>query len=328
MRPLDPSLLAWSASHHGTISSDAFRAAGYSVEQVKRLVSDHMIERLLDGTYRFTGAPPDEWARCVAACQRPGQLVLAGPTAGRWWGFRRMGSDLTVHVIAPPASHPSVEQWMRAYRTAAIAPVDIIDVGAGLRVTSVPRTVVDLSRFLSVRDLRSVIDQAISEKGTTASEIMRVVEPLLTPRRRWARTVGELVAQRPAGGAPESHWEGVVIRELLQHAVPVEAQYSTELPGFGRVRFDGAVPTVRWAVEIDGHGEHFTSEGAARDAERDAAATADGWLVTRVATPSLMADQATAISRVVAAYRRRAADHLPMRNRVARATHLSSEDLE
>ncbi len=174
MSALNKPILEWTATHHAVATDADLARLGLSRSQRRQLVEDKLMERVLDGAYRFPGLPVDELSRCVAACSRPGGLIVAGPTAGRLWGFRRMPHDGLTHVIAPPASNPSIERWLRPYRTAMIDPLHVVERDDGIRLTSPPRTMVDLSRHLSDTDLRSVIDQ-VESQGMGTSETMRDV---------------------------------------------------------------------------------------------------------------------------------------------------------
>jgi very-short-patch-repair endonuclease len=55
-----------------------------------------------------------------------------------------------------------------------------------------------------------------------------------------------------------------------------------QLPGHGDVRFDLAVPDLRWAIEVDLHPRHRETMGIASDTRRDRAAAAIGWTTSRV----------------------------------------------
>ncbi|MGD9997056.1 MAG: hypothetical protein AB7L17_09475 [Ilumatobacteraceae bacterium] len=115
-------LLALAARRHSVVTDATMRALGLTIEQRKRLVRDGHLQRLLDGSYLIGGADPDELSRCAAVCGRP-NVVVCAPTAGRLWNMRRTPRDGLVWVIAPPASNPTVEPWVRPYRTALIDPV-------------------------------------------------------------------------------------------------------------------------------------------------------------------------------------------------------------
>ncbi len=73
------------------------------------------------------------------------------------------------------------------------------------------------------------------------------------------------------------------VRNLaMQHRIEV---------GPGRaVRFDIALPAVRWALEIDVHPEHRTLEGQASDDRRDRCTRRLGWLTEHVGEAELVRD--------------------------------------
>jgi hypothetical protein len=59
-------------------------------------------------------------------------------------------------------------------------------------------------------------------------------------------------------------------------------QHRIELPGHGNVRFDLAIPELRWAIEVDLHPSHRETLGIASDVRRDRAASAIGWSASRI----------------------------------------------
>ena len=311
MNALNRPVLDWAANHHAVVGATDLTRLGLTRSQRQHLVGDKLLERVLDGAYRFPGLPDDELGRCVAACTRPSGLIVAGPTAGRLWGFRRMPRDGLVHVIAPPASNPSVERWLRPYRTAMIDPLHVVQRADGIRLTSPPRTVVDLSRHLTNIDLRSVIDQVESEGMGTAETMRRVAADLATPGRPWARRVLRALEQRPRYGVPESHWESRVVAALIERGVrDLRPQRWLNVPGWEPIRLDASVDRIRWGVEVDVYPTHFTEEGGSRDRDRDLACDAIGWRVSRVARPALERDFNLAIDRLVKVFERRCSEQL------------------
>ena len=301
-------LLARAARQHSVVTDSTMQALGISVGQRKRLVRDGFLERLLDGSYRCAGTPLDELARCVAACSRPSGLVVAGPTAGRLWGVRRVGNDGFVHVIAPPASNPTVEPWLRPYRTSMLDEHDVVQRDDGIRLTSPPRTAVDLTRHLSAPDLRSVIDQLIHEGRGTEATMRRIADSLATPGRPWARRFLAELDKLPDGAVAESHWESRVIAAVTERGIDLEPQRWLEVPHWGKIRLDGCVASLRWGVEVDVYPDHFTEEGVTHDAGRDVACDAIGWCVSRVTGLALRRDFDHEIDSLERVYRRRLSD--------------------
>ncbi len=229
------------ATQHGVAGVDQLVAAGLSPRQIKRLEADGSLISVLRGAYRTPSVELDELGRCAAVCLARPAVTVAGPTAGRMWEYRRIPRDRRVHVIGPPASQPAIAPWVVTYRTAAIRDDDVITRGDGIRVTTRARTAFDLSRHLTPRDLRSVIEQAMHDGGCTAQDMLDVASEWLSPRRPWASTFVRLVEGRLTGGAAESHPE-VRVGEALERRgrswsrPPVRSRHSALRPGTVRPR--------------------------------------------------------------------------------------------
>jgi very-short-patch-repair endonuclease len=128
-----------------------------------------------------------------------------------------------------------------------------------------------------------VIEQAVHDGNLTDGDMLAVAVDWLSPQRPWARLFLRTLDRRLPGGAAESHPEVRVADALASAGVRgLVRQYSIELPGYGRARFDLAIADLRWAIEIDVHPRHRETSGAASDELRDRAAVAVGWTTTRI----------------------------------------------
>lgn len=283
MAHLTPEAHQHLASHHGIASVEQLIDCGLTFDRIQRIRQDGGLELVLPGAYRTPSAPFDELARAAAVTTAHPELAIAGPTAGRLWGFRRLPPDHRIHVIAPPGSHPTRISWVMPYRTSAIHDRDIVERVDGIRVTSRARTALDLARFVPPLALRSIIEQAMRDGRYSEDDMRAVAVDWLSPRRPWARCFLRQLEWRVGGGAADSHHE-VILGEALEAAGVrgLVRQHEIALPGYGAARFDLAVPGLRWAIEVDVHPSHSESLGVRSDAARDAAATSLGWCVTRV----------------------------------------------
>ena len=271
------------ATQHGVASLDQLMSTGITTSQLKRLRTAGAIERILNTAYRSPSVPFDEMSRCAAVCLAHADTAVAGPTAGRLWGFRRLPADHRIHVLAPPASHPFAPDWVIPYRTAAFHPHDIIERSDGIRVTSRARTAFDLSRWLRPSDLLSVIEQAAHDGNLTDADLHEVAIDWVSPRRPWATVFLRQVGRRLPGGAAESHPEVRVANALANASVfGLVRQFRIDLPDYGAARFDLAVPRLKWAIEVDVHPTHGETEGTRNDQRRDIAARSAGWEVSRI----------------------------------------------
>ena len=233
MSALNREVLAWAAAHHQVLTTPIMRQYGVSDAQRRRLVTEGVLVRLSDGVYQFAGAAVDELGLCVAACAHWRELVVGGPTASRHWGYRRTPLDGLVHTLAPPATTPIRAPWIKVYRTALLDPADIVYREDGIRLTSPPRTAVDMTRWLNDDDLRSLIDHVEYLGLSTAATMRRVAQSLDTPGRPWARRFLAILDDRAAGGPRASTGESVVVHALRERGiVDLTTQHRLDLPGF------------------------------------------------------------------------------------------------
>lgn len=269
---------------HGVASIEQLEQSGLSRGQIEHLELNAAVVNIVRGAYRSPSVPETELTRCAALCLARPHVSIAGPTAGRLHGFRRVSGDRRIHLIAPPGAQPATAtSKVVTYRTAAIHPYDIITRDDGIRVTSPARTALDLTRSLRFGDLVSVIEQAMHESAVSEDD-MRAVAVDWVRRRPWVRRYLDALDCRLAGGAAESHPEVRVGRALLAAGVHgIVRQHRIELPGYGWVRFDLAVPALRWAIEVDMFPTHEELGGAQSDRRRDDAALRAGWTVNRIA---------------------------------------------
>jgi hypothetical protein len=271
------------ARQHGIASVSQLRSSGLSLRAIERLEQVGAIELVLRGAYRTASVELDDLGRCSAVCLARPNTVVAGPTAGRLWNFRRLPRDRRIHVIAPPASNPAIARWVVPYRTAAIHPHDVVERSDGIRVTTQERTAFDLARHLGADSLLSVIEQAMRDGHLDEQAMRAVAVDWISPQRPWAWSYLRQLDRRLSGGAAESHPEVVVATALGAAGVGgLVRQYELRIPGYGPARFDLAIPRLRWAIEIDIFPTHDETIGRARDRRRDAAASGAGWTTHRL----------------------------------------------
>jgi len=276
------------AARHGVATHAQLVGLGLTRHRIIGLQHAGTLIGVLKGVYRIPVVPLDEFARCVAVCGAHPGAVVAGPTAGRLHGLRRMPKDDRVHVIVEPQSQPSIEPWIVPYRTAAIRAEDIIERDDGIRVTSLARTALDMARFLRDVDLLSVIEQASRDGGLDDEQLRSVAVDHISKHRPWLYRYLRQVDRRLDGGPADSHHE-VLLGDALVAAglASLVRQFEVDLPGYGPARFDLAIPRLQWAIEVDVFPTHFETEGRRRDRRRDAAARSIGWDVTRVVEADL-----------------------------------------
>jgi len=271
------------SQQHGAVSARQLLDTGLTTRQLQHLAESGQLVHLVRGAYASPSRTIDELTRCAALCLARRDVVIAGPTAGRLWAFRHVSRDRRVHVIAPPRAQPCRDQRVAVYRSAAIHPEDVVVRPDGIRVTSRPRTALDLSRHVAPHELLSIIEQAMRDGYHSDADMRRTAVDWISPQRPWLIDYLRQLDRRVPGKPAESRPEVDLGQALLEAGVqPLERQFSLDLPGYGPARFDLAVPDINWAIEVDVHPTHEDVSGAGSDRQRDVGAVALGWLVTRV----------------------------------------------
>jgi len=240
----------------------------------------------------------------VAICLSRPHVVIAGSTAGRVHGLRKLGHDRRIHLLAPPGANPAVGRNVRTFRTRAFGNEDFEQRSDGLRITTPEQTSLDLARHLRSDALLSVIEQVMHETGTSDQQLRALALPWL-PRRRWVRKYLDALDRRIIGPAAESNPEVVVGQMLDARSVTgLVRQFAVDLPGYGHARFDLAVPEIRWALEVDVFPSHLETVGAEADRRRDEAARRIDWTVTRISRDDYEHQLVNSVERAASEYRR------------------------
>lgn len=298
MAHFTPASLEFLRCHHGVAASADLQRCGLSAPAIRSLAEAGNLVIAFKGVYRLPAITFDELSKCAAICAAHPEVAIGGPTAGRLWGLRRLPRDRRIHLLAPPASHPTITRWVVPYRTAAFHPEDIVVRPDGIAITSRARTALDLSRYVGSADLLSIIEQVMHDDPVSDAELRAVAVDWMSPQRPWARRFLELIDGRMRGGPAESHGEVVLGEALRAAGLRIERQYRIDLPGYGPARFDLAIPSAMIAVEIDLHPTHAETAGRARDAARDAAAAGLGWVVVRVLAGDMGLDLDATVARL------------------------------
>lgn len=304
MNDLTPAALAAFASRHGAATTSMLRKAGIGKRRLARLVDDQLVIRVSEQVVRLAGTPRTLEQRCVELCLAHPRGFLTGPTGGMLRGLRRLGPASEIHFSTPHGHHVDVVDGVRLRQSTKVFPWHIEQRADGLTVASPARLAFDLSVDLSPIDHASVVEQLVAQHRLTPADLRRIGHELVHPARRGSAQFVAMLERRIGGGAAESHGEVLVGQGLVIRGVPVISQYPIVLPGGGRIRFDLAVPSMKWAVEVDGFDTHFQLAGGTNDRRRDRKSHVAGWQVERV-SPLDLTDVDGVCDELAELYRRR-----------------------
>jgi hypothetical protein len=235
---------------------------------------------VLAQTGSVLGPASMEWAAYLACGPNS---VLSGPSAIRKHGLDvETKAEGTCWVTVPAERHVRLPSSVRTIREAVDAQ-DVIEVD-GMRVTSVPRSIVDTLRVVPDRVGRPILDWALLQSWITLDELdLRVLT--LTGRRGVGRLRRHLVRVRDGARSEAERRLHKIIADIPGWVAGHEVVDRT-----GRLVavLDVAFPDVRLAVEIDGLAFHSRPRRFQADRTRQNALTRLKWRILRYTWDDVM----------------------------------------
>ena len=267
--------------------------------QFSYLVETGILESCHPATYRIAGSTNSWEQQAIAAVLSLPNAVLSKHSAARLWGLTSIPS-VRIHVTSA-GSAPYERIDVDLSRSKQLA--GFTTTHRRIAVTTVPRTIVDLSGCVSYDRLGTVIDQASMLKLAKPAEIQHCLDKMVTVGRSRISWVREQLALRSDVDANlDTFLEKNALEWIRKHgfADPVAQHWvrTCETP----YRLDLAYLDAKIDIEPDGP-HHLLPSIAAYDRIRDADLSTRGWIVIRV--PVGMPEQ-TFIARLENAFRSRA----------------------
>ncbi len=256
------------------------RQLGLERSQLDEAVAVGRLVRLFHGVYAPATIEISPLMRAQALGPITHQRAVVCDRTACWiWGVDCHGH---AELDGTPPIELCVPRWQQASERAGVdgmtrdlLPEDWVEL-AGVRITTPPRTAMDLGCSLWAPRALGAMDALMRAQGFTHDELRT-----LLPRYRRRRGVVQLrglvsMVDPSAESQPESWIRYFIVASDLP--VPT-CQVWTVVEG-RRYRLDLAYPRARIAVEYDGEEFHLrTEEQRARDEERRTALRRAGWIV-------------------------------------------------
>ncbi|HEX6311583.1 MAG TPA: DUF559 domain-containing protein, partial [Acidimicrobiia bacterium] len=252
----------------------------------------------------IVGAVPT-WEQAVLAA-----VLAAGPgavasheTAAALWGLP--GAERSGLEVTTDRPHCARLVGVRSHRTLAFLAVEHSS-RAGIPLTSVARTLVDLSARWSVKQLGRAADHA-QRRGLLRLEQLRICVGGLTPApgRRPGR-IHALLARRLHGYDPgDSDLEVRFARALVAGGLPEPVLQHWVRIGHRRYRIDLAYPDAMVAIEIDGWDTHRSRSAFDADRARANDLVVAGWRVLRFTSSTTDGEAVTVVAEALGALTQR-----------------------
>jgi Transcriptional regulator, AbiEi antitoxin len=269
-------LAALASRQHGVVSIGQLeQQLGFSHQAVQRAVGAGRLHRVYRGVYAVGHANLSPHGECLAAVLAVGTgALLSYYSAGWLWGIWR-GSPKPIHVTAfVPRHHPAPQgitrHRARNWDEAERAMTD------GIPVTSVARTILDLSWKLSADQLRRVLERAEDLGFIDLKELRAVVESNRghPGARRLRHALSIYGPRRFTRSEFERRFVDYLDAAGLPRAVTGWNEAGHEL--------DVYWPERRFGVELDTYQTHGSREAFERDRDRDLDLALEGVETIRV----------------------------------------------
>ena len=159
------------SAQHGRVARRQLLAAGIDGKRVERWLADGRLRRMHQGVYAVGHAAPSmyaDYAAAVLACGA-GAGLSHHPAASMLALLRTAGAPPPPEVTVPTTAGRA-RPGIVVHRVAALDPLDVIEV-EGIRVTSAPRTLLDLAPRLSPALLARACHEAWVKHRTTPRDV-------------------------------------------------------------------------------------------------------------------------------------------------------------
>jgi hypothetical protein len=248
---------------HGVVSRKQLLAAGVSSDEIRWRMREGSLIRVHRGVYRVGHVAPSVEARYLAAVLACGEgAVLSGEAAGWLWG-------LIKGTAPPPEVTATTNRKVKGLRTKRARHGELRGTRwRGIPITTVPRTLVDLSSLLKLEDLARACHEAGVLHRTTPRQVEAVLEH--RPKSPGARRLRKVLRG-------DTH---VTLSALERRVLELLRAAGLELPETNRDaggrRVDCRWPQHKLTVELDSYGFHNSRHAWELDRRREREAYARG----------------------------------------------------
>ena len=260
------------AAQHGVVTRRQLLERGLSRHVVEHRVRTAQLRAVHAGVYLVgpvTSARAREMA-AVLACE--GAVVSHRSVAPLWRLTTPQHADEPVEMTHP--ARQARRRGIRLYRS-SLSP-DETTVIDGVPVTSVARTLLDLSRVMSPRELERALAFAEREYPACREQLMSLLN-----RHAWrsgVRRLRDMLASSTGAAFTRSEAEERLLGLIRAGGLP-EPRTNVSVHGY---EVDCYFQHARLIVEVDGYAWHGSPRAFVRDRKRDSALAAAGIQVLRL----------------------------------------------
>lgn len=268
----DVVIASFAAKQHGIVTRIQLIRAGISRHIVDGRVKRGLLRPVHAGVYQVgpVVAPRAREMAAVLACQRTAVSHRSAAALRNW--IAEQGASEPVDLTLP-GGRRGRRPGIRAHRCDAADKIKRID---GIPVTSAARTLLDLSRVASVRELEQAFARAERDRAAVRGELVSLLDRYTG--RAGTRLLRELVVASAAPALTRSEAEELLRDMIISGGLP-KPETNVVLHGF---EVDCLWRPARIVVEVDGYAYHSSRGAFVQDRQRDSALAAAGIQVLRL----------------------------------------------
>ncbi len=282
--PSEPELARIAARQHGVVTRRQLYELGFSYSQIKRRLGLGRLHRMHHNVYAVGHRSLTSHALLVAASLSVGpRSFLSHRTAAAVWGLRAVNvRDIELTL---PGTGGRRHTGLTVHRTGTEPHRDEIRMHGDLRVSSVPRMLVELAVREKPAELARLVTMAVQKRllALDRRDGRAALEAVLARHERrpgMAELAGVLATYRRTRSR-KSDLERAFDRLLAQYPEIPEPQCNIHI---GHWEIDCFWPEHNLAVELDGRPYHIAVKDMERDRIKDAS------LLRRGITPLRFSD--------------------------------------
>jgi hypothetical protein len=266
---------------HGLITRAQARKLGISDDVIDWRVKTGAWERVQRGVLCLPGVPATWQQAVMAPC-----LAIPGATASHraaaaLWEIPEIASRPEITVLR---WHAIRLEGVDVHRTERLDCRDRVW-RSQIPVTSLPRTVIDLSSVLRPEQMEAVVAHVLAKRRVSLSVLRRRLAALGTQGRRGAGTLAEILVEqqgreRHVDSAAQRHLERLVTEAARRGLLPKPYfEYAVQLSD-GTWRYpDVGYPDHLTGVELLSYEHHATLAAFARDVDRTLKLAVEDWFL-------------------------------------------------
>ncbi|HEU4894679.1 MAG TPA: hypothetical protein VFT85_02485, partial [Acidimicrobiia bacterium] len=252
-------------------------AYGLSPSIIDRRVNEGVLTPVVPGVYVVFPARDDTDLLRGAVLALP-DAVVSHHSAAHLLDFPRLPERKPTVVVPSHTTHRFPDVTVR--RCNDLVPGDVTEVD-GLPVTSVTRTLFDLSRLLRFREFDAIGESLIISGMMELGNFDDMTERLAR-RGKGGSRFARLFLEIRSGHESKATVLERKGREVLAGGGLPKPEAQHPIPWAPTRRFDDAYPDARLAIEWDSRAWHQQRAAMTADRRRDREAAAHGWVVVRL----------------------------------------------